>query len=129
MFADRYFGKRYFGNRYFGPGGDEQPAVVSQPGGGYYKRPIIYLDDKGRPVDLETYGKPAPPIDELAPTLPPEVLMALLFPQPPDETAALLARLEAAEGQMGQFMLEQAYAAYQAQQAEDEEALVLLLAS
>lgn len=119
MFGDRYFGKRYFGNRYFGPGANVAPAL-HQPGGGYYRRPIIYVDRDGKPVDLDTYGKVTPPPEQ--PPLTPEMIAALLadmpvvVPSPVDPMASIMAK-------MGSAMIARELDAM----ADDDAVMVLLL--
>ncbi len=131
MFADRYFGKRYFGNRYFGPGGDIVVPVVAvqQPGGGYYHRPIIYLDDQGKPVKLRDHKRRRESEPEIIPPkLAAEILRALLNgPVPEDRSRTLAMMLADAERRLAIVQLEREVARIEAMQADDDLALVLLL--
>ncbi|MER9912243.1 hypothetical protein NKJ71_16590 [Mesorhizobium sp. M0050] len=75
------------------------PDIVHQPGGGYYRRrPTIYLDRDGKPVDIR-----AKKIDlaeqEILPELTPAMLEALMaqmqVQQPPqvDPMASIMAKM------------------------------------
>lgn len=126
MFGDRYFGKHYFGNRYFGPGANASPAL-HPPGGdpGYYRRrrPTIYLDRDGKPVDIHA-RQPEPAFEsEVLPELTPAMLEALMAqvqiaqPAPVDPMASIMAK-------MGQLVIQRELDAM----ADDDTVLVLLLA-
>ena len=128
-----YFGT-YFG-AYFGICNDNEPAVTHQPGGGYYRKPIIYVDKQGRPVDLKTYrsrlentvvqaarqiAREDPDTREVAKQLREAIASGVSerVAQEASAAAAVLTGLKAMLAELEQLALEE---------AEDEETAMLLL--
>lgn len=110
---------------------DIVPPVTEyrQPGGGYY-RPVIYLDEEGRPVSLEERRRQREAIadaerEEPEPPLSAEVVQALLASAPGADPAQLLALLASAERRLLWSDFDREVAAEVA--AQDEAALALLL--
>ncbi len=109
---------------------DIVPPVTEyrQPGGGYY-RPVIYLDEEGRPVSLEERRRQREATDaeiDVPPVaLSPEVLRALLAGVPGADPAQLLAMLDSAERRLLWADFDRQSAAEVA--AQDDEALALLM--
>jgi hypothetical protein len=100
---------------------------VPQPGDGfagrgYYRKPTIYLDRDGKPVDIHA-RKPEPVIEpEILPELTPAMLEALMarMQVPPAPKVDPMASIEA---KMGRMLIQRELDAM----ADDDAALVLLL--
>lgn len=106
-----------------------QPEASHQPGGGYY-RPIIYLDEEGRPVSLEERRRQreatTDPVSEEPPVaLSQDVMQALMAGLPGADPAQLLAMLESVERRLMWSDFDRQSAAEVA--AQDDEALALLM--
>lgn len=111
----------------WGPVDAPVPVLDRQPGGGYYRRPIIYLDEHGKPVKLNEHRRPVEEPVEVLPEIPNYLLNALSFPVGPDQRAMLADMLAQAQQRLAAAEYEQMHQAMMRQQEEDDEAVVLLL--